>query len=177
MKLRHCPDMENLAWKKVSLTTVIFLGLLWPSFVQWWFQLPWYAFPLVLCLLDTLSFVVLLVLWNNFSVYRSGKSQIADFVEFKDDELRKKYEGRFIPVQVLYESYADDKLTFKIDTLDALECREKYSSNRLMWWHVKFFFCNFIPRRYFIRKSKIQAKSEIIMTVEMTSTNIFLDRL
>lgn len=144
--------MENLAWKKVSLTSVVLIGAAWPILVQWWLGLPWYAFPLLLCLLDALSFVVLLVLWNNLSVYQKEKSRIGDFIEFKDDELRKKYEGRFIPVQVLYESYADDKLCFKIDTLKALESREKYSTNRLMWWHVKFFFCNFIPEMLFHTK-------------------------
>ena len=159
MGLRHSSKMENLAWKKVSLTTVILAGVIWPMLIQWWIGLPWYVFPLVVCVLDTLSFVVLLVIWNNFSVYQSGKSQIADFVEFKDEELRKKYEGRFIPVQVLYECYADDKLTFKIDTLQALESREKYSSNRLMWWHVKFFFCNFLPEMLF--HTKVQDTSQV----------------
>ena len=152
MKERHFKTMENLAWKKVSLTSAVLIGILWPCLAQWWSGLPWFLFPLVICLLDALSFVALMVLWNYISVYKNERSKINDFIEFKDAELKKQYDGRFIPVQVLYESYADDKLVFKIDTLKALEVRDKFSTNRLLWWHVKFFFCNFLPEMFFHTK-------------------------
>ncbi|XP_065066536.1 uncharacterized protein LOC135692379 [Rhopilema esculentum] len=151
--------MENLAWQKVSLTTILLVGIAWPSFFHWWFRLPWYVYPLELCLLDVLSFVVLMVLWNYFSVLRTERSKIGEFIEFKDEDLRNKYAGSFIPLQILYEAYADDRLVFKSDTLNALEAREKYSTNRLLWWHVKFFFCNFIPEMLF--HTKVQDTDQV----------------
>lgn len=100
-----------------------------------------------------------MIVWNYFSVCPKERSRLHEFVEFKDQELKKKYSGKFIPLQVLYESYADDKLVFNMDVLQALESRGKYSSNRLLWWHVKFFFCNFLPELFF--HTKVQDVNQV----------------
>lgn len=151
--------MEYLAWQKASVKTSLFCFLSVPLFLQLWLGLAWYLFPVTLLLSDVPLFAIIMLSWNHLSVRPCEKSRINDFVNFKDQRLQEQYQHGFIPLQVLYESYADDKLEFKTNLLDALESRAKYSTNRLMWWHVKFFFCNFLPDLLY--HSKVQDTEQV----------------
>ncbi len=151
--------MEYLAWQKASFTTCLLVALVLPVIVQVFVGLPWYVFPITLLAIDVPGFIAVIITWNYFSISSKERSRIEEFLEIKDQKLRKKYAGKFIPIQVLYEAYADDKLVFNMDVLKALESRQKYSSNRLLWWHVKFFFCTFIPDLLF--HTKIQDVTQV----------------
>eukprot|EP00794_Sanderia_malayensis_P006129 gene6129-6834_t len=145
---------EYLAWKKTSWK--LWLGTIFalPLIAQYYLSYAWYFYPITMLAINVPLFAVVMFAWNYLSVSKQNRSRLDDFVEIKDENLKSKYKGGFIPVQVLYESYADDKLEFKKDVLAALESRDEYSTNRLMWWHIKFFFCTFLPE--LLHHTKVQ---------------------
>ena len=64
-----------------------------------------------------------------------------------------------MPLETLYEAYADEKLDFKADVLEAFEKRERFATFELTWNHVKFFCCNFLPELF--SHSRVQDLEQI----------------
>ena len=152
---------EFLAWKVAPYRVLFALVFGCPLIFQLWLGLSWYLYPLSLLLFILPTFGVFMIVFNYLSTVSRNQrsSQIESFIEFKDESLKRTYFGKFIPMQVLYEAYADDKLVFRSDVLKSLEYRERYVAFRLMWWHVKFFVFTFLPE--LLRHSRKQDTDQV----------------
>jgi len=122
----------------VPLLLTIFLG----------FPIYWYPLVLLLTALPTFA------LYNFFysaicPPIRPQKGlpgkPIEDYIDIKDESL-KVYSGRNkIPMEILFESYFDEKLDFKGDVQEILEQRHDFVAFRFSWGQVKFFLTQWIP--------------------------------
>lgn len=50
------------------------------------------------------------------------------YLDFKDDELKKQWYGKKIPMQIFHDLYFDGKVEFKGDVLDVMEYRHDWAS-------------------------------------------------
>ncbi|EDO39046.1 predicted protein [Nematostella vectensis] len=146
-RISSLESRDQLAWKKVSYTTLISLLVGVPGVVQYISGLPWWVYPVtfLLCLLPT--FGAFMIIFNRICVGELGTkcNVMSKYVKFNDPSLEKSYSNRKIPIYVLYESYADGKLDFKMEPLQALEHRNEFTTYELGYYHLKFFLCNFVP--------------------------------
>ena len=150
-RARELMKRNGTLWRDMTFKQLL-LTILAVNFVLFYYlPLTPYLFPVfyLLLIVPALSgFLGLRNLLNAFWTYSGRQSRINDFVEFKDDEVRTRFAGQFIPVRDLYELYADGKLDFKGDVLECLEHRDEYVSYKLQWWHLKFYFQKFVPEMF-----------------------------
>lgn len=113
----HLPAEGSAAFNNVHYVVLVLLA---PKLVQW--GLPFLAGrTLYLVLFVVLFLPVTIAYWwaaSNWGARLDDKVKlpgkpIGDYLEFKDDELRREYLGRKIPYQVLHDAYFDDKVAFK----------------------------------------------------------------
>lgn len=136
---------ETLAWKRVSNKGFLALSFGLPLLLQVVCGTPWWCYPAFFLLSILPMFFIFMVVFNRFCLGDSKTCRMDDFIVFKDPLLESRYRNKKIPMQVLYENYADGKIDFKMDVLEALENRHDYVNFALTFWHVKFFLCNFLP--------------------------------
>ena len=153
--------VDQLAWQRISYKALLALCLLTPAFVQYALGLPFWCYPLVLPVLVLPLFCIFMMVFNRICVAECGKKSVnvKRFIEFRDPRLASKYAERKIPMIVLYEAYADGKLDFKCDILEALENRHQFSSFELTLYHLKFLLWNFVPE--LISHSKNQDAEQV----------------
>ncbi|KAL7414883.1 S-adenosyl-L-methionine-dependent methyltransferase [Mrakia frigida] len=124
-----------------------------PKLLQWtfpflncWSKLYWIL--LVLTALPTL-----IGYWSfqsHFGARRNEKVKLpglplSHYLDIKDDALRKKYLGKKIPIQVLYDAYFEGKIDFKGDVLEVLENRHDFASFNFTLDLFKYVFLTFAP--------------------------------
>ena len=143
--------VDQLAWHKISYKALFGLLFVTPALVQFSLGLPYWCYPLTFAVLFLPVFGVFMVAFNRMCVAESGtkSTNVKRFIEFTDQVLASKYANRKIPMIVLYEAYADGKLDFKCDVLEALENRHQFCTYELTFEHIKFLLCNFIPEVIF----------------------------
>lgn len=143
--------VDQLAWQKISYKALFGLLFVTPALVQYSLGLPYWCYPLTFAVLFLPVFGVFMVAFNRKCVAESGtkSTNVKRFIEFTDQVLASKYANRKIPMIVLYEAYADGKLDFKCDVLEALENRHQFCTYELTFEHIKFLLCNFIPEVIF----------------------------
>lgn len=138
---------DQLAWKRVSYTALISIILGFPGVVQYSLGLPWWSYPGLFLLFLVPLFGIFLVVYNRLCVWELGTegSCVNQYITFHDKSLEKTYGKRKIPLFVLYEAYADGRIDFKMDPLQALEHRKHFATFELSFYHLKFFVFNFVP--------------------------------
>lgn len=154
--------IDQLAWQKISYKALFALLFVTPALVQYGLGLPFWCYPVAFAVLLVPIFGTFMFAFNRMCVAEGGiKSTggVKRFIEFNDRSLAAKYANRKIPMIVLYEAYADGKLDFKCDVLEALENRHQFSTFELTFDHVRFFLCNFMPELIF--HSKIQDAEQV----------------
>lgn len=150
-------------WSYVTFKRLLFLLVAFTSVTQYYLSLPFYFFPIILLLLFVPIFVsnlavnnVFYCLWERYQ----QESKINKYIKFNDEETKKKFENKFIPMRDLYELYADEKIDFIDDVLQTLERRNEFVSYKLQWWHLKFFVMKFLPEM--LKHDKAQDEEQVV---------------
>ena len=157
--MRARKGVDQLPWNRVSYKVLLGSQVAVPAFVQWFLGFPWWFFPFTFALLFLPVFAVFMFVFNQICLGDTLTCNIERFIEFRDESLAEKYRNRKIPMRELYEAYADGKLDFKMDILEAFEHREQFTSFELQFYHIKFFVCTFLPE--LIWHSKAQDREQV----------------
>lgn len=138
--------VADLPWQRISYKLLFFVLFALPAVIIYAIGGPWWTYPIIFLVSLLPAFLGFLITFNYISYRRTtSASEIAEFVEFRDEMLAKKFETRKMPFETLLEAFADERLDFKGDVLEALEKRENFSTFELTWNHLKIFCCNFLP--------------------------------
>lgn len=91
---------------------------------------------------------------------------VEHYLDFHTEADRSKYRGKNkIPMETFYEKYFDGAVSFKGDTLDALEYRHDWVNFRMTLSLYKFFLTGFIPEMIMHTRSQgMQNKFEYCAT-------------
>lgn len=149
--------IDQLAWQRISYSGMFALLFGTPAVVQFSLGLPWWCYPFIFALLCFPLFAGFMMAFNRVCVNELDAKYptvVSRFVKFNDPSLAAKYSQRKIPMLVLYEAYADRKLDFKCDVLEALENRHHFATFELTFHHLKFLLCNFFPELMFHSKAQ-----------------------
>ena len=95
------------------------------------------ALPIFMCSMIAASYI--------FDVCSKDILDINTYIVYNDETLKTLYSNSRIPIETLLEAYMVSKVDFKIDLLQALYQRQKFSNFTLTMNHVKFFFGKLIP--------------------------------
>lgn len=112
--------------------------------VSWWAVLLLPAIG-ILTALPVLAGVLMPLSWQ---LDPAGAGNPERFFRFNDKAFERKYKGRKIPIEELYEAYFDEKLDLvhgDDSLLDVLYQRHQFSRSIITMSHVKFFLLQFIP--------------------------------
>ncbi|CED84204.1 sphingolipid c9-methyltransferase [Phaffia rhodozyma] len=124
-----------------------------PKLIQWTFPILNHSRIIYFILLAITFFPVLIGYWTltstfggriNDKVQLPGRP-IGHYLEFKDEEVRKKYLGRKIPYQELHDLYFEGKIDFKGDVLEVLEYRHDFVTFNFTPELFKYVFFTFAP--------------------------------
>ena len=115
-----------------TLVAAVVTGLLRGGWLT--FALTWVAVPLVGVLMPLL-----------YLVYRSwqhdaGAADTTPYLHWNDEQLGKRWAGKKIPMEVLYEAYRTGKVDFKQDLYETLLRRNQLFRFCFTWGDVKFYF-------------------------------------
>lgn len=157
IRARELMKRNGSLWKTMTFKQLIGLILITTAVIFYYIPLTPYLFPVVFVLL-TIPFLSGYLGLRNFiytlTTYSGRVSKIDEYIEFLDDDAKKEYSGKFIPIRDLYEMYADQKLNFKRDVLECMERRNEFVSYKFQMWHLKFFFQKFIPEMFIHNKKQ-----------------------
>jgi len=93
-----------------------------------------------------LGAVVAKLLWLTVpGVYFPKAANLEEFVEFKDEELKRRYAKKQIPMETFLEAYFDEKVDIKGDMFQVLKNRDLYVNYAITWSHYKFLLTRFLP--------------------------------
>ena len=126
----------------IALLAMVLSGQGWPVFVATWFAVP------LLGVLGPLMYLV----------YRShrhdaGSAQWEDTISFRDEKLNKRWRGKKIPMEVLYEAYIAQQLDFHGDVYEALKRRNQLFRFCFTWGDIRFYFKEFLTQNLTHSKS------------------------
>lgn len=146
-KDRHIESaIAGLPWHRVSYKTLFFLIFALPAVILSITGLPWWTYPGLLLISLVPVFLAFILTYNYLDIRnKTSPTKIREFIEFRDEALAKRYEARKMPLETLVEAYADERIDFKGDVLEAFEERESFSTFELTWSHVKIFCGHFLP--------------------------------
>jgi len=105
----------------------------WPVFVG-----TWVAVPLLFVVIPALGLV-----YRSYT-HDGGATDWTPFLEWKDAGDAAKWQGKKIPMEILYEAYMAEKLDFKQDVYETMLKRNKLFRFCFTWGDVKFYFKEFL---------------------------------
>ena len=84
-----------------------------------------------------------------FLVYRSrthdaGPADWSESIEWRDAKDTQKWQGKKIPMEIVYEAYLASKLDFKQDVFEVMLRRNKLFRFAFTWGDAKFYFREFL---------------------------------
>lgn len=89
-----------------------------------------------------------------------SKGEPETFLDFSSARLKRKWQGRAIPMETMFELYFARKIDFKYDVLDTLrDHRNDFVSFRFNLEHLKFFVTQWIPE--LLAHTKAQDESQV----------------
>ena len=110
----------------MTLKKLVLILFMVSSALQYYLNLPFYFFPVILSISFVLVFFSYLGFYDFLYCIRNGGSRTRrtdEYVEFLDQDVENKFKRKFIPIRDLYELYADKKTNFCGDFLACLEQR------------------------------------------------------
>jgi len=132
-------------WLIGGLAVVVPLGISYALVGLSWWLLVLLPVIGVLTALPVLAGVLMPLSWR---LSPAGAGNPEKYFNFKDKAFERKWRGRKIPIEELYEAYFDEKLDLidgEDSLLDVLYQRHEFSRAIITWSHVKFFLLQFIP--------------------------------
>jgi cyclopropane fatty-acyl-phospholipid synthase-like methyltransferase len=131
--------LEQSRWTLLAVPTIVAALTTYLTHGGWIaFLLSWLAVPVVGVLMPLL-----------FLVYRSyqhdaGPADTTPYLQFRDEALAKRWAGKKIPMEILYEAYMAEKIDFKGDLYETLLRRNQLFRFCFTWGDVKFYFNEFL---------------------------------
>src|SRR5690606_17065809 len=133
--------LEQRLWVLLAIPSVVAAVVMlvtdggWPVFVGTWVLIP------LVGVLGPLMFLV----------YRShrhdaGPADWEAFISFRDEKLAKRWRGKKIPMEVLYEAYIAEKLDFRSDVYETLKHRNQLFRFCFTGGDVRFYFKEFLTQ-------------------------------
>src|SRR6266852_248931 len=77
---------------------------------------------------------------------KSMAMELMGRIHFRDPALRRKYEGKKIPMNLLVESYLDEKIDIAGDLHELLRKRQALVNYRVTGEQVRFILSKFLPQ-------------------------------
>ena len=106
----------------------------WPAFVAGWFVIPFFA-----VVVPAVS-----LLWGSWE--GDSAANWSEYISWKNTADNTKWEGKKIPMEVLYEAYMRGDLEFKKDVYETLLRRNQLFRFSFTWGDVKFYFREFLTQ-------------------------------
>jgi cyclopropane fatty-acyl-phospholipid synthase-like methyltransferase len=102
-------------------------------------------------------------IWYNYFYIASGPAPIDTYVKFEDEETKKQWSGRRIPIMELCELYMKGHVTFKKDCYEILaNHRNEFVNYKLTWSVIRFLLLQLFPNSENSSMKHLQAtKKEI----------------
>ncbi len=131
--------LEQRWWVLLSVPTLaaalawVLSGGSWPVVVATWFAVPLVSVG-----------VPLVVLIFRSHRHDAGAADWSGVVEFRNPAQAKRWHGKKIPMEVLYEAYIRGELDFKVDVHEALLRRNQLFRFCFTWGDIKFYFGEFL---------------------------------
>ena len=98
-----------------------------------------------------------------YLVYRShreaGAADWDAYISFRDPKEAKRWQGKKIPMEILYEAYMAEKVDFKQDLFEVLLHRNQLFRFAFTWGDVKFYFREFLGQN--VTHSKKSDRADI----------------
>jgi len=105
--------------------------------------------------------VTLLFSISHYQGTGTGSADWSEYIKIKDERLRKKYEGKKIPMDIMYEAYMHEELDIKKDVYDTLLRRnDLFSFSFSLENSIRFFFGTLLGTQVFDH-SQSSDKSEV----------------
>ena len=119
----------------VAAIAMLVSGRGWPVFVGTWLLVPFVG-----------VFLPLLLLVYRSHRHDAGSADPEAVLNFRDQKLQKRWRGKKIPMEVLYEAYMAEKLDFSGDVYETLKRRNQFFRFCFTWGDVKFYFREFLTQ-------------------------------
>lgn len=131
--------LEQRVATLLAVPTLVALAALWASGWVWWVApLAWVLVPL----LFVIGPILVLVL-RSHAVGSRVKEDWQPYVTWRDENLARRWKGKRIPMEILYEAYMAEKLDFKQDLFEVMLRRNRLFKFAFTWGDVKFYFREF----------------------------------
>lgn len=105
----------------------------------------WWVFPAVYAAVPVVGvFAPLMYLVFRSHRHDAGAVDTSSVLEWRDPKLAARWQGKKIPMSVVYEAYIAEELDFKRDVADALLLRNSLFRFCFTWSDVKFYFSQFL---------------------------------
>ncbi|HEY2405083.1 MAG TPA: cyclopropane-fatty-acyl-phospholipid synthase family protein [Polyangiaceae bacterium] len=108
------------------------------------FARDWLVFVLVWLAVPVFGVILPLL----FLVYRShrdaGAANWDAYISWRDPKLAKRWQGKKVPMEILYEAYMAEKVDFKQDLYEVMLRRNQLFRFGFTWGDVKFYFKEFL---------------------------------
>jgi len=136
--------LERPVWLLLALPTLLAaaafgLASIWISEFRWLIAAgTWLAVPVCGVLIP-----LLLLVWRSYG-HDSGPADWAPFVSFKDEKDKKRWQGKKVPMEIVYEAFMAGRLDFKQDLYETMLRRNALFRFCFTWGDVKFYFREFL---------------------------------
>lgn len=131
--------LEQRVATLLAVPTVVALVALWASGWVWWVApLAWVLVPLIFVIGPILVLVV-----RSHGVGSRVQEDWQPYVTWRDENLARRWQGKRIPMEILYEAYMAEKLDFKQDLFEVMLRRNRLFKFAFTWGDVKFYFREF----------------------------------
>ena len=99
----------------------------------------WFAVPVVGVLVP-----VGYLIYRSHNQVEPATGNWDDHVEWRDASQAKRWRGKKIPMEIVYEAYMAEKLDFKADVYDTMLSRNRLFKFAFTWGDAKFYFREFL---------------------------------
>lgn len=133
--------LEQPVWLLLTPPTLLAAIAWWQSGMNWIVALvTWVAVPLVGVVLP-----LLVLVWRSWA-HDAGKTDWTPYIAWKNPADAAKWQGRKIPMEVVYEAYMSERLDFLSDVYETLLRRNRLFRFCFTWGDVKFYFKEFLTQ-------------------------------
>lgn len=133
--------LEQRVWVLLAIPSIIATVAMliadegWMVFAGAWALVP---------ILGVLAPLMLLVYRSR--THDAGAADWEAFLSFRDEKLAKRWRGKKIPMEVLYEAYIAEKVDFRGDVYETMKRRNQLFRFCFTWGDIRFYFKEFLTQ-------------------------------
>ncbi len=133
--------LEQRLWVLLAIPSIIAAVVMLASHQGWLvFAATWALVPIV-GVLGPLMYLV-----YRSHCHDAGAADWEAFLSFRDEKLAKRWRGKKIPMEVLYEAYIAEKVDFRTDVYETLKHRNQLFRFCFTGGDVRFYFKEFLTQ-------------------------------